>query len=165
MLCSSIQQQTTNYHNNIKALNAQLMSMLQQHDKLHSQSIQTNSMTTTFFTCTQSQLAPQAYTNMGEHRNVCNGAKSNYPFFLSLPHLLQVLSTSSALLEPCVPPPLNYLQFCAIIFHSAHVLFTFLLPPPGTRFHRMSVNVHLLLVFGATSKHTISVLPSPPSDT
>jgi len=56
------------------------------------------------------------------------------------------------------PPPLNYLQFCAIIFHLAHVLFAFLLPRPGTRSQRMSVIVHHLLVFGTTSKHTISVL-------
>jgi len=46
----------------------------------------------------------------------------------------------------------NYLQFRAIIFHSAHVLFAFLLPPPGTRSHRMSVNVHLLRAFETTSK-------------
>jgi len=45
------------------------------------------------------------------------------------------------------------------------VLFTFLLPPPGTRSHRLSVIVHHLLVSGTTSKHTISVLPFPPSDT
>ena len=51
------------------------------------------------------------------------------------------------------------------IFHSAYVLCAFLLSRPGTRSNRMSVNVHLLPVFGITSKHTVSVLPSPPSDT
>jgi len=59
----------------------------------------------------------------------------------------------------------NYLQFRAIIFHSARVLFAFLLPPPGTRFRRMSVIPHILLLFGTTSKRTISVLASPPTDT
>ena len=51
-----------------------------------------------------------------------------------------------------IPSIINYLQFHAIIFHSAHVLLAFLLSPPGTRFHRMSVNVHLLLVYGTSSK-------------
>jgi len=87
------------------------------------------------------------------------------PEVLVMLHILQVFSTTTALLKPCIPPLLNYLQFHAIIFHSAHVLFAFLLPPPGTRCHRLSVIVHHLLVFGTTSKHTISVLPSPPSDT
>ena len=72
------------------------------------------------------------------------------------------ISTSN---HACVPPPLNYLQFRAIIFDSAHVLIAFLLPRPGTHSHRMSVNDHLLLVFETISKHTVSVLPSPPSDT
>jgi len=44
-----------------------------------------------------------------------------------------------------------------LIFHR--------LVPLGTPFHRMSANVHLLLVCGTTSKHTISVPPSPHSDT
>jgi len=38
------------------------------------------------------------------------------------------------------------------------------LSPPGTRSHRMSVIVRLLLVFGTASKHAISVLPSAPSN-
>ena len=102
-------------------------------------------------------------------------------------HILQVFSTTTALLEPRIPPPLDYLQFHAIIFHSAHVLFAFLPPPLGTRCdtssslwylwgtseysaetethsHRMSPIVHHLLVFRTTSKHTISALLSPPSD-
>jgi len=33
----------------------------------------------------------------------------------------------------------------ALIFHSVHVLFVFLFPLPGSRSHRMSVNVRLLL--------------------
>jgi len=41
-------------------------------------------------------------------------------------HILQVFSTTTTLLEPYVPPPLNYLQFPAIIFHLTHVLFAFL---------------------------------------
>jgi len=50
------------------------------------------------------------------------------------------------------PPYLaSYLQFRAIIFYSAHVLFAFLLPPPGTPSHRMTVIVHHLLVFGINS--------------
>jgi len=36
------------------------------------------------------------------------------------------------------------------------MLFAYLLPPPGTRSRKMSVIVHHLLVFGTTSKHTIS---------
>jgi len=54
-----------------------------------------------------------------------------------------------------------YSQFRDIIFHSAaHVL-----PQRGTRCHRTSVIVHHWLVLETISKHTISVLPSPPSDT
>lgn len=60
---------------------------------------------------------------------------------------------SSPQLQPSlnIPPLLNYLQF----FHSAHMLFIFLLPPRGTCSHTMSMNVYLLLVFGTISKHTI----------
>jgi len=71
---------------------------------------------------------------------------------LTYSHILQVFSTTTDLLKPCIPPPLNYLQFCAIISHSAHMLFARLLPRHGTRSHRMSANVHLLLVFRTTSK-------------
>ena len=50
------------------------------------------------------------------------------------------------------PPYLaSYLQFRATIFYSAHVLFAFLLPPPGTPSDRMTVIVHHLLVFGINS--------------
>jgi len=58
-------------------------------------------------------------------------------------------------------PPLKCLQFCAVIFHSACVLFVFLLSLLGTRFHRMSVNV---ASFWNHLKTTISALPSPHSD-
>jgi len=103
-------------------------------------------------------------SRMYQFQTLYNKIKSAGLWSSSRLHILQVFSTTTALLEPCVPPPLNYLQFCAI-FHSAHVLFAFLLPPLGTRSHRMSVIVHHLIVFGTTSKHTISVLPSPLSDT
>ena len=114
--------------------------------------MQRNNKVTDWFTLASSWLPYQFQTL---YNNIALGS-GRPPYLASLLHNYSpprtVRSSSAKLL----------IKFCAIIFHSAHVLVVFLLRPPGTRFHRMSVIVHHFLVFGTTSKHTISVLPSLP---